>query len=897
MPEFFTPNMQMWAGVLDKKQKEDEAMDALLAKMPRHIETQEYKERDPITGEWVPGVFGDTEAKEAYVQKIEDWKSKLTEAALKGDKKEYTRLMLEAQRDINKDWAPGGAAETMEKRLEEHTANLAAINEAASKDIQYSAENLPYAMSRYRKQVGQLKPGERGKYIGKANIYPFLDVQKTLNEYTKSMGFEEGTVQEVGIGPNGEYEVKRWGKSVSPERQREITNFLNSPQFAQQLAARKFTTAQSLAVEPEELLANANDKIRDLKKLDNAVVNYRTKINNQQQPSEDETKLVYAILDSQGFIPENERINAKGDINKLINIGLSNFREGRFNEFTDLGQYLDYSNTERMTNISKGLLGKERGYAENWDAFYLAQKRYGWDAALIDLKESYSKLPEIGTFWGGTDIEPDPENAAEQMKGLDASLKNAEDSFSKLNFSYISTDPRTAVAASAALAKNGYKTQQSQIDFLGDAIMKSQDAKTPDELRAKLKQQGVPDAVLNSTNLNTLFDDLKSNVYQTAYNDMKDARAEAENYRAAYEEKAVINLDKDFSFNETIGHSSAKPFNLQTSSSYTTYRSIGNVSDQKAPDYYKNVLSYNVNGEKYVMSKADAEVLFADDYNSLTDYQKAHRDAVAATISKKPEAASPMQKIITTTAVKGELAESFGVLEEHFRINRSMITGNKTLSNYADEIEGGTVNVVVNDIGIGSGGVPVVGIKLFAKDGGEIKLDKPVYVPLSELTVTHQGGLQGFIQPFFQDIHQNRTYVATDDDKFNAGRLAFYYQTGKPLVMQNTASQKSKGLKERGQKELSTFSQTVPDASGNLIKFNWKLFAEKGPSGKTTYVAKKWDGAKYVTIENSRYDNIEATQSYMGYAMMKPEYVEQVRISLDRYSDIKRKPATVNPKK
>ena len=389
MPQFYTPDIKLWAGVMDQKQKEDAAMEALLAKMPKHIETQEYKEIDTETGEWVSGAFGDTGAKLAYVQKVEGWRDRLTEAALKGDKKEYSRLMMEAQRDLNKDWAPGGAAETMNRRAEEHEANMAAINEAASKDIQYSSVNLPYAMSRYRQQVGQLKPGETGKYIGKVNIYPFLDVQEKANDFAKKLGLDKNTVKKLKQGPGGIYEITEWGQGVSPDDQKAILGYINSPMFRQQMDIEKFQLAQSFG-DPEvikDAVSEANEKMKALRSENDFLFQMAKDINAKKPLDDKDIQRAARILEAKGmFSPLDVDLKADiyegGNLNSALFNFINTHDPSKYEDFNTPGQYLSYLSKRRMENLSKALLPEERGYGEEYDKLAMLNKEHSHEKSL-----------------------------------------------------------------------------------------------------------------------------------------------------------------------------------------------------------------------------------------------------------------------------------------------------------------------------------------------------------------------------------------------------------------------------------------------------------------------------------------------------------------------------------
>jgi len=396
MPEFYTPNMQLWAGVLEQKKKEDEAMDELLAKSPQYIKTGEGKYLDRFTGQEVTYKYGDSPMMDYYQNIVNDVQKGLEEAALAGDKVLYNRLLKEGQRRIGTEWKTGGVAATLQARYEKLEAEKKRLAEQASKDIEWQSTNYPYAMHQlYQTTVGTYEAPEQGRPVGDANLYPFLNVQEKAIDFAKKLGIHSFDLSKVSIGPNKEFKITEEYSGVPPENVKLLQDYLNSDNFRTQLGiqgfniAQRYETPQALAAATEQ----ANKRIEQVNAINQEVLDYRQALidynsgKSKTAPSEEQAERVRQILAAKGMFSPSGVDMKEGETTNLRN-AIDNFYANyeMIDKFENPAGFLDYDIKHQIGNIAQGVLDKKYKWDEQWDQFYLAQKNYGWGASLKQIE-------------------------------------------------------------------------------------------------------------------------------------------------------------------------------------------------------------------------------------------------------------------------------------------------------------------------------------------------------------------------------------------------------------------------------------------------------------------------------------------------------------------------------
>jgi hypothetical protein len=378
MPQFYVPNMELWAGVLDQKKKEEDLMAELTKKRPQHIETKEFTVMDENTGDWKTVRFGDTPMAQQYDQKIADLQKGIEEAALAGDKNLYNQRIKEAQRIIDIEWKPGGSAYWLQGRYDKLQKEKAKLAEQAAKDGEWGSSNMPFAEYKlYEESVGTYETPEQARPVGDVNVYPFVDLMGKTKAFAKEMGINTFSEDWLSVGPNGEYKIGEKIAGVTPKQKEELEAFMNQPQFRQQLSISTWGLAQGFTPQTlDQARTRANENLKVLAEREQKVLNYMTKQNDpKNQPTAKETEEVDAILYSMGLYGQpgsqdykrGNTTNRQKALEEFANI----YDPNKYQEYKDAGRFLREGVKRSIRGIAEATLPYTYEYNQDYDAMNL----------------------------------------------------------------------------------------------------------------------------------------------------------------------------------------------------------------------------------------------------------------------------------------------------------------------------------------------------------------------------------------------------------------------------------------------------------------------------------------------------------------------------------------------
>jgi len=474
MPQLYMPNFEAWGQVIAKTNAQEAAFDELAAKMPQNIETTTREDYFPETGTFGTYTFGDTEMAKKYKEEIEKIKQGLNEAAVAGDATLYKQRLKEGVRFIEKSWAPGGTADYLQKRWEQYGAGLKTIKEAANKDGKYAAVNLPYAIRQFEIGVGTFEEPGQGRYIGEADIYPFVDVQQDAIEFAKKLGISEEQIGKIRQGLGGMYEITESAKGVNPEDIKKIEDFINQQQYRKQLAIQGYNIGRGFE-STENLtgaMKQANETLSALRARDQKVRDYIEKTK-KGTVSDDETEEVMGILYSKGLFGPNVDLS-QGRYN--LEEGLANFisqdRRDKYEDFKDPQEFLDFAIKQDIQGMAKSTLPKGYVWDEELDKLWSMDYQYGRNVALEKEKIKIWTPPNapIVTKSGTTKVTPENQFERQQsaQNAYDLTINSQKDMYKKLYGKYADThsmDDLDNFAQEAYAASGNGKDYNAFIDY------------------------------------------------------------------------------------------------------------------------------------------------------------------------------------------------------------------------------------------------------------------------------------------------------------------------------------------------------------------------------------------------------------------------------------------------
>lgn len=872
MPQFTLPNFQLLAGALEGQEQKQAQFEELANKLPQYIQSGTIEDIDPITGQKVSFSYGDTESYNLLAEKNKQLQAEMEAAFQTGDMAIINQVRNKVMREVQKIHGPTGWATGLQKRYDDHIKYLESIQKRADEDPDWGAVNKNFATRQYLANIGKHDPAAQNfRNVNAPLMYAYTNIEKEIQDFAAKTGDQKVKIERKP--DDSGWQITEGREEATPEAIASIEAFINNPRLNEQYKVERYNMFNA---------AGGLDKINAGMADYNQGLDLRTQLMNKakdllakpNKTKDEEEQLTEAYL-MLGFakpeMKDGVRVINTVQAEQTLRDAPDDYFE--LKKINDPVGFAQKQLENRYMLSGKGALDVGYEYTLTRDPYWVAYQKRGWDIELEDYKQSFTNQPQFGSFLSG-DVNTDPIETVNSLQQAQQNLDGLQQGYQTNLGSYFMNSKLSPIEQAKDILKNGSMIMQKagQIASIFKLGM------TVAQLGQELIKIGIPEENVRNGNIQKLHDDLTSNDFQRQYQGLQNAQVEANNKRAEAEQ---IVFDNDGLFKDRNSLSYVSPFDPKNQSYITKTEAPSREGRSKTTTYtYNNALQYSVNGNNYVISKGEADWLFSKPYNELTPYQKQHRDAITVTIAKTPEAQKvPAQKSLVTVFNKGKTADVLTLLQTHLNVERDILSQIAQQEVYTKQnvniLDPRDIKVTVGGLGIGDNGLPVVELKLSrAKEGGEaLQQGAAVKIPLSSLT-TEEFGDKAIKNAFFDDATTNiGEWKATETDKYNAGQIAFYYETGSSLTLQNAAVQTMKREKNNTEKPIKQFSATKDNQ-----KFSWIIYGIKDGQGRISFDVRKIEDNKPVSVKNGKFQNIQDAQSWVGYLLTQPSWIETVRI-------------------
>lgn len=871
MPQFTLPNFQLLAGALEGQEQKQAQFEELANKLPQYIQSGTIEDIDPITGKKVSFSYGDTESYNLLVEKNKQLQAEMEAAFQTGDMAIINQVRNKVMREVQKIHGPTGWATGLQKRYDDHIKYLESIQKRADEDADWNAVNRKYAERQYLANIGKHDPAAQNfRNVNAPLMYAYTNIEKEIQDFASKTGDQKVKIERKP--DDSGWQITEGREEATPEAIASIEAFINNPRLNEQYKIERYNMFNA-AGGLDKINAGMADynKGLDLRtQLMNKAKDLLAKPNKTKAEEEQLTEAYLMLGFAKPEMKDGVRVINTVQAEQTLRDAPSDYFE--LKKINDPVGFAQKQLENRYMLSGKGALDVGYEYTLTRDPYWVAYQKRSWDIELEDYKQSFTNQPQFGTFSSG-DVNTDPIETVNSLQQAQQNLDDLQQGYQTNLGLYFINSKLNPTEQMNDILKNSSMIMRKA----GQIASIFKPGMTVAQLGQELIRIGIPEQNVRNGNIQKLHDDLTSNDFQRQYQGLQNAQVEANNKRAEAEQ---IVFDNDGLFKDLDLGFSYKLFD-PNNESYVTKRSAQGGGSATVGDYkYKNAMKYNVGKEEYIISKGEADWLFSKPYNELTPYQKQHRDAITVTIAKTPEAQKvPAQKSLVTVFGKGNTADVLNLLQTHLNVSRDVLSQIPQQEIYTKQgvniLDPKDIKVTVGGLGIGDNGLPVVELKLSrAKEGGEpLQQGATVKIPLSSLT-TEEFGDRAIKDAFFDDAITNTgEWRATETDKYNAGQIAFYYETGSSLTLQNAAVQQMRREKNNTEKPIKEFSATKDNQ-----KFSWIIYGIKDAQGRISFDVRKIEGNKPVSVKNGKFQNIQDAQSWVGYLLTQPNWIETVRI-------------------